>query len=208
MTVRRARGQSLTILGDLAQRTAEAGVSSWERRAARGGRRGLRRQRAEHQLPRARRLPAAGRHAAAAGAPAPRGVRDAPFPPVAVATDDVGARPPAWPRGWPGGRQRRRRHAARVPRGGPRRARRTSWTPTRRRGAGPGVNLLDLHVAKGLEFDAIVVVEPAAILAERPDGGVGGLYTALTRSTRALAIVHAEPLPEALAERRNIADRS
>ena len=34
MTVRRARGQSLTILGDLSQRTADAGVSSWERRAA------------------------------------------------------------------------------------------------------------------------------------------------------------------------------
>jgi hypothetical protein len=65
---------------------------------------------------------------------------------------------------------------------------------------GAGINLLDLHVAKGLEFDATVVVEPAAILRERPDGGVGGLYTALTRSTRALAIVHAEPLPEALLE--------
>jgi superfamily I DNA/RNA helicase len=63
---------------------------------------------------------------------------------------------------------------------------------------GAGVNLIDLHVAKGLEFDAVVVVEPAAILAERPDGGVGGLYTALTRSTRALAIVHARPLPDEL----------
>ena len=70
----------------------------------------------------------------------------------------------------------------------------------RHRGAplGAGVNLIDLHVTKGLEFDAIVVVEPAAILAERPDGGLGGLYTALTRATRALAIVHAEPLPQEL----------
>ena len=40
---------------------------------------------------------------------------------------------------------------------------------------GAGVNLIDLHVAKGLEFDAVVVVEPEAILRERPDGGVGGL---------------------------------
>ena len=38
MTVRRARGQSLTILGDLSQRTADAGVSSWDARARRGGR--------------------------------------------------------------------------------------------------------------------------------------------------------------------------
>ena len=51
---------------------------------------------------------------------------------------------------------------------------------------------------KGLEFDAVVVVEPSAILALRPDGGPGGLYTALTRSTRALAIVHADPLPAGL----------
>jgi hypothetical protein len=64
---------------------------------------------------------------------------------------------------------------------------------------GAGINLLDLHVAKGLEFDAIVVVEPEAILRERPDGGVGGLYTALTRATRALSVVHREPLPDALA---------
>ena len=61
-----------------------------------------------------------------------------------------------------------------------------------------GINLLDLHVTKGLEFDAIVVVEPAAILAERPDGGPGGLYTALTRATRALAVVHSEALPQEL----------
>src|SRR5262249_40102624 len=47
-----------------------------------------------------------------------------------------------------------------------------------------GVNLLSLADVKGLEFDAAVVIEPAAILAERPDGGRGGLYTALTRSTR------------------------
>ena len=62
-----------------------------------------------------------------------------------------------------------------------------------------GIDLLGLAAVKGLEFDAVVVVEPARILAERPDGGPGGLYTALTRSTRALAIVHAEPLPAALA---------
>jgi superfamily I DNA/RNA helicase len=61
-----------------------------------------------------------------------------------------------------------------------------------------GINLLDLHVVKGLEFDAVVVVEPADILAQRPDGGIGALYTALTRSTRALAVVHAAALPGGL----------
>lgn len=69
--------------------------------------------------------------------------------------------------------------------------------------AGPlsaGINLVDLRVVKGLEFDAIVVVDPAAILAQPLDGGVGGLYTALTRSTRALAIVHPGPLPPSIGD--------
>jgi hypothetical protein len=64
----------------------------------------------------------------------------------------------------------------------------------------PAINLLDLHVVKGLEFDAVIVVDPEAILAERPDGGDGALYTALTRSTRALAIVHIDDLPDVLSQ--------
>ena len=43
MVVRRARRQSLTILGDIAQRTTEAGLSSWANVLPRRGRRGLRR---------------------------------------------------------------------------------------------------------------------------------------------------------------------
>ena len=45
------------------------------------------------------------------------------------------------------------------------------------------LNLLDLHVIRGLEFDAVVVVDPDAILAQRADGGVGALYTALTATS-------------------------
>jgi hypothetical protein len=45
----------------------------------------------------------------------------------------------------------------------------------------------------------VVVVEPAMILDQRPDGGRGGFSTALSRSTRALAVVHADPLPAELA---------
>ena len=60
------------------------------------------------------------------------------------------------------------------------------------------VTLLSPPEAKGLEFDAVVVAEPAAFLA---DGTRGGrlLYIALTRAVQALAIVHAAPLPPALA---------
>ena len=51
--------------------------------------------------------------------------------------------------------------------------------------------------AKGLEFDHVIVVEPARLVA--PDrSGLRLLYVVLTRATRRLVIVHAEPLPEAL----------
>ena len=59
------------------------------------------------------------------------------------------------------------------------------------------VVVLPIGKAKGLEFDAVVLVEPAEVLAESPRG-VNDLYVALTRATQRLAIVHAEPLPEVL----------
>lgn len=59
------------------------------------------------------------------------------------------------------------------------------------------VSALTLDDAKGLEFDAVVVVEPATIAAEHPHG-LGALYVALTRTTTRLALVHAEDLPVSL----------
>ena len=59
------------------------------------------------------------------------------------------------------------------------------------------VSLLALSDAKGLEFDAVVVVEPARIVAQPPEG-LRALYVAVTRCTRRLAIVHREPLPAPL----------
>ncbi len=50
---------------------------------------------------------------------------------------------------------------------------------------------LDVERAKGLEFDSVVVVEPAAHSA-------GELYVALTRTTRRLVLVHSRPLPPRL----------
>jgi len=52
--------------------------------------------------------------------------------------------------------------------------------------------------AKGLEFDEVIVVEPAELV--QPDRrGLRLLYVTLTRATQRLQVVHAEPLPEALA---------
>ena len=57
------------------------------------------------------------------------------------------------------------------------------------------VTLLGPVAVKGLEFDAVVVVEPSAIA---HDDGVRALYVALTRAVQVLSVVHARPLPEAL----------
>jgi DNA helicase IV len=52
-------------------------------------------------------------------------------------------------------------------------------------------------LAKGLEFDAVIVAEPSRIVAAEPRG-LHRLYVVLTRAVSALHIMHAEPLPAAL----------
>ena len=78
--------------------------------------------------------------------------------------------------------------------------------------SGPGLAaplvLLPVGSANGLEFDAVVVVEPALIAAGLPGGeerplvptsrGLRTLYVALTRPTRRLTLVHSQPLPSVL----------
>jgi DNA helicase IV len=59
------------------------------------------------------------------------------------------------------------------------------------------VTLVPVDVVKGLEFDSVVVVEPARITAEAAQG-LRALFVVLTRATRRLTVVHAEPLPEVL----------
>ena len=68
------------------------------------------------------------------------------------------------------------------------------------------VTVLTVAQAKGLEFDAVVLVDPAAIMAESPRG-LNDLYVALTRTTHRLCIVHPGELPEVLAA-RNVASTS
>ena len=58
------------------------------------------------------------------------------------------------------------------------------------------VVVLGPATAKGLEFDAVVVVEPAEVAAL--DNGLRHLYVAMTRAVQHLGIVHAQPLPPAL----------
>jgi DNA helicase IV len=62
------------------------------------------------------------------------------------------------------------------------------------------VALVEARMAKGLEFDAVIVVDPAAIVASAADEmrGLRLLYVTVTRPTQALVIVHRGDLPSAL----------
>jgi DNA helicase IV len=62
---------------------------------------------------------------------------------------------------------------------------------------GDHVTLLPPGSTKGLEFDAVLAVEPARIVAEEANG-LRVLYVVLTRAVQQLHIVHAEPLPPTL----------
>jgi DNA helicase IV len=59
------------------------------------------------------------------------------------------------------------------------------------------VGVYTVDEVRGLEFDSVVVAEPAAIVEEAP-GGLRALYVALTRSTQRLVVLHAEELPESI----------
>jgi superfamily I DNA/RNA helicase len=63
--------------------------------------------------------------------------------------------------------------------------------------AGGLITVVPVTLAKGLEFDQVVVVEPGQIAAAE-SRGPQRLYVALTRAVSRLTVLHAEPLPPAL----------
>ncbi|XPR87660.1 AAA family ATPase [Streptomyces prasinus] len=67
-------------------------------------------------------------------------------------------------------------------------------------GTAARVTVLPATVVKGLEYDHVVVVEPAAIVESEPHG-LHRLYVVLTRAVSRLDVLHARPLPEPLADR-------
>ncbi|MGC0348173.1 DNA helicase IV [Streptomyces sp. SAI-218] len=61
---------------------------------------------------------------------------------------------------------------------------------------GARVSVVPAGVVKGLEYDHVVAVEPAAIAEEGTGGrGLHRLYVVLTRAVSRLAVVHGRPLP-------------
>jgi DNA helicase IV len=59
------------------------------------------------------------------------------------------------------------------------------------------VELVPVSLAKGLEFDQVIVIEPASIMAAE-SRGPQRLYVALTRAVSRLVVLHATPLPPPL----------
>jgi len=59
------------------------------------------------------------------------------------------------------------------------------------------VVVLTVRQAKGLEFDSVLVTDPALILAESPRG-LGDLYVALTRATQRVGVVYPGDSPRVL----------
>ena len=76
-------------------------------------------------------------------------------------------------------------------------ARRVEYRPVERFELAARLALVPAGAVKGLEFDQVVLLEPAEIAGAGPRG-LHQLYTALTRAVLRLMIVHAKPLPAAL----------
>lgn len=65
------------------------------------------------------------------------------------------------------------------------------------RAASDRLFVLTPELVKGLEFDSVIVVEPADIVGESRRGS-NDLYVAMTRPTQRLLVLHARPLPRGL----------
>ncbi|WP_184722430.1 HelD family protein [Streptosporangium saharense] len=63
---------------------------------------------------------------------------------------------------------------------------------------GARVTAVPATLAKGLEYDHVVVAEPAAVVEAEPKG-VNRLYVVLTRAVSRLEVVHTRPLPPGIA---------
>ena len=59
------------------------------------------------------------------------------------------------------------------------------------------VTVIPATLVKGLEYDHVIVVEPAAIVAAEPRG-LHRLYVVLTRAVSRLSVLHTAPLPAPL----------
>lgn len=195
LLMRRCPTRSMTLVGDPAQTGDEAGCGSWKR---------ILDPYVEDRWELVRlgvnyRTPAEIMDVAAAvlrarhpGFEPPRSVRSTGVRPWVRETDDLARTVAAAVRG---GTPAEGRLAVIAPR--PLHEELAGALPGVRAGEEPDLTrtvvLLDPRQAKGLEFDTVIVVEPA-------DHQPSDLYVALTRATQTLGVVHTGRLPEGLRE--------
>ncbi|MGI8810047.1 MAG: ATP-binding domain-containing protein, partial [Acidimicrobiales bacterium] len=203
LVARRSPDRSMTVLGDLAQATSAAGQRRWEDAVIHLGASQARVEELElgYRVPAAildfanRLLPVAAPHVRPS-----RSVRTGGDPPRIVRADDLAAGVVAETAGLAG---RWTSVGVIVP---------TStldalatalaeagmaFADGRRGALSDTVTLLGPAAAKGLEFDAVLVAEPARIVAEEPSGH-RALYVALTRAVQEVVVVSTSDLPELL----------
>ncbi|MFE1444604.1 HelD family protein [Streptomyces sp. NPDC058739] len=195
MLMRRSPTRSMTLVGDPAQTAEAAGVGSWQ---------DILRPYVEDRWEHTRlgvnyRTPAEIMDLAAAVVRAerpdfepPRSVRSTGVRPWIRATDDL---PAAVAAAVAELTPAEGRLAVVAPRGLHRRlaARLDGVTADNEPDLTRAVVLLDPRQSKGLEFDSVLVVEPALY-------GTSDLYVALTRATQRLGVLHTGRLPRGLAE--------
>ncbi|MGC4154982.1 MAG: AAA family ATPase [Propionicimonas sp.] len=201
---RRASTGSVTLLGDLAQATTAWGVSDWTTALAHVGHA----EATVTELVEGFRVPGAVIDYAARllphiapGLTPPRSIRHSrgeltirrtdPLPGVGVAVTELGEREGTLgvivPSTWVGDVDRALEG---IPHG------LLGRTP-RDPGAVTRIEIVDAQLAKGLEFDHVLLLEPARLVAEEAERLIGlrRLYVCLTRAVTSLTVLHAEPLP-------------
>jgi DNA helicase IV len=193
----------MTVVGDLAQTSSGAGARSWAQALDEVTRGVWRVEELSINYRTPARIARLASHVLAAmdrDVTAPEAVREGDHDPVDVRADDLATGVVGVVEAWaaaPG-----RSVVVAVPE-------RLDELVTALRGAGVrcglGIEGLDSAVAvmtptqvKGLEFDNVLVAEPAEVGAG--DSGLADLYVALTRATSRLALVRTGDLPPSLAE--------
>ncbi|MFP5320670.1 MAG: HelD family protein [Acidimicrobiia bacterium] len=191
MVARTCPNQAMTIVGDLAQGTAPWSPSSWDDVVRWIGPRHPARRHELHVNYRTPTEITAWADPLSAAPGRARAVRSTGHEPeaVAVGPDDLGAA---------AGRQARAL-VERRPEGTVAVVCAASRAAEVRPHLDEGIELHAPDTVKGLEFDGVVVVEPAELVGG--PAGTAPLYIAMTRATTHLTLVHASPLPAPLPPR-------
>ncbi|PDP86757.1 helicase [Glycomyces fuscus] len=204
--MRRVPTRSLTVVGDVAQTGSASGTRSWAEALEpyAPGKVHVERLRVNYRTPEPIMAVAADvLRVAAPGEEVPESVRGEGDPPRAVRLASLDADLPALVAREAAAIGEGRvavitadRHADAVAAALPGAARPAAASGRVRDSLEEPVVVLTATESKGLEFDAVVVVEPEAVLAQ-PRGG-NDLYVAVTRAARRLAVAHTGELPRVL----------